>query len=421
MDDFREFAVSGLFPICVAETDADLTAASESIPPFFPSPTPGDIGGEDDSDRDSEGSVLPSDPNTPQDVQGGEEEDGQEGTAAESENADQNEAAEGEASDDEEVLTEEAAPTDQVPEYTEITQTPEPLPVEPPEANELGFVPGLLIGALAGCIVGAGIGWLVSRLRKKGGASKKGKDKVQVVTLQGVGARENQQDSLAASDPERYSEQGVLLCVADGMGGLRNGGMISRTAVTTVMSKFAALDKTDPERMLAALVQSATSAVNMVLSPDYGSGGTTLVIGYAKDGVFYYAAVGDSRICLCRDGKLIHLNRPHVFEDELLLRYINGEISYDSARNYEKRGALTSYLGMGKLKYADIPAYHIPIRAGDRIVLMSDGVFNTLSDEEIAGIVEGPCKSAPAMLNREIEKKHTRFQDNYSVVILAVD
>ena len=421
MADFSEFTVSGLLPICMAETGADSPAVSEPDPPFLPPPKPGEIGEEENPNPDSEGSLQPSDPNAPQPVEGEDGEDGQEGAPADTGSDEQDEESQGEVSGDEETSTEEAVPTEELPELTEETQTPEPLPVEPPEPAGLGFVPGLLIGALAGCLLGAGIAWLVSKLRGKGRTSKKGADKMQVVTLQGVGARENQQDSLAASDPELYAEQGVLLCVADGMGGLRNGGMVSRTAVSTVMSKFAVLDKKDPDRMIAALVQSATSAVNMVLSPDYGSGGTTLLLGYAKDGVFYFAAVGDSRICLYRDGKLIHLNRPHVFEDELLLRYINGEISYDSARKYEKRGALTSYLGMGKLKYADVPAYHFPIQSGDRFILMSDGIFNTLSDEEIAEIVGGPCKSVPAMLNREIEKKHTRFQDNYSAVVLAVD
>jgi serine/threonine protein phosphatase PrpC len=424
MADFRAFAVSGLLPICMAETDAELAAISEPVSPFSPPPTPGDIEKGENPAPDSEGSLQPSDPNalpeTPGE-QGAEGAEGQEGAAADTESDEQNEQPQDEAADAEDTSTEEAVPTEEVPQYTEETQVPEPPLTEPPEPEGLGFVPALLIGALAGCLVGAGICWIISRLRGKGRASKNGRNKLQVVTLQVVGARENQQDSLAATDPELYSEQGVLLCVADGMGGLRNGGMVSRTAVSTVMSKFAVLDKTDPERMIAALVQSATSAVNMVLSPDYGSGGTTLLIGFVKDGLFYYAAVGDSRICLYRDGKLIHLNRPHVFEDELLLRYINGEISYDSARNYEKRGALTSYLGMGKLKYADIPAYHIPIRSGDRFVLMSDGIFNTLSDEEIAGIIGGRSDNVPAMLNREIEKKHTRFQDNYSAVVLAVD
>ena len=416
MSELSEFAFSGLPPVCMAVPEGETQVTEKPGNSDMEVPGAGTYGNGNGQPFDSGGSFEPVDPSSPEGIPG---EDGQDGSA---EDAADNVQAE-DTQDETEVSTSDSTEQDtseQQTEYIEVTGTPEPTPV-PPEPQGPGFMPGLLIGVLAGCIIGGGVSWFLSRTRKKNRVPKTGKFRMQVVTLQGVGARENQQDSLAASDPELYAEQGVLICVADGMGGLKNGGMVSRTAVSTVMSKFAALDKTDPERLVAALAQSATSAVNMVLSPDYGSGGTTLMIGYVKDGLFNYVSVGDSRICLYRDNKLIHLNRPHVFEDELLLRYINGEISYDSARNYEKRGALTSYLGMGKLKYADIPSYHIRIRSGDRIILMSDGIFNTLSDEEIEHILESPIKNVTGMMNKEIEKKHARFQDNYSAVVLAVD
>ena len=173
--------------------------------------------------------------------------------------------------------------------------------------------------------------------------------------------------------------------------------------------------------MVAAMVQNATIAVNRLLSPNFGSGGTTLLIGYAREGKFYCASVGDSRICLVREGKLIHLNRPHVLEDELILHYVNGEISYDDARNYQKKGGLTSYLGMGALKYVDFPLYHSSILKGDRFVLMSDGVFGTLSDEELVKVFSRKPKSISAALNKEIEKKQKRFQDNYSAAVIVVE
>ena len=415
MVEFLTFAQYGLAPICMAETGGDQTDNEATPPPYPTDPSYGRGGRDGNHPAPSEGNIQPQDPQAPQEgVEGDVSDENTEGEA----DTQPEEAVE----DDSETGDAESILNEPYPELVTETQQPEPIPPEPTEPDGPGFLPGLLIGALAGVLMGAGVAWLLSSVRRaKKHTDKAGKGTLQVVTLQGVGARENQQDSLAASDPNLYAEQGVLLCVADGMGGLKNGGMVSRTAVSTVMSKFATLDKTDPDRMIAALVQSATSAVNMVLSPDYGSGGTTLLLGYVKDGLFSYAAVGDSRICLYRDEKLIHLNRPHVFEDELLLRYINGEISYDSARTYEKRGALTSYLGMGKLKYADIPSYHIPIRSGDRFILMSDGIFNTLSDEEIAAVIQNSPRSIPAMLNKEIERKHTRFQDNYSAVVLAVD
>lgn len=279
-------------------------------------------------------------------------------------------------------------------------------------------IPWALLGGLIGCALGiAGWNLLGKAVRSR---VKNNPKSMVVLTLQGLGARENQQDSLAATEPERYPEQGTLLCLADGMGGLKNGSMVSRAAVTAVINKFETEDKSDPERLVASLVQSATNAVNMLLSPNFCSSGTTLLIGYVREGKFYCASVGDSRICLLRDGKMIHLNRPHIYEDELMLHYFNGEASYNNVRNYEKKGGLTSFLGMGPLKYVDFPTYHVSIQRGDRFVLMSDGVFNTLSDEELAKILNKKPKTITNQLNKAIEEKKKRFQDNYSAAIIVV-
>lgn len=273
----------------------------------------------------------------------------------------------------------------------------------------------ILIAALIGCLGGILLSKAYRRLSGSGIFQIR---RMQVVTLQGLGARENQQDCLAATDPKLYREQGVLLCLADGMGGLRDGSLISHTAVSAVTSKFPTIDKNDPFHTVAGLVQSANSAVNMMVSPNYGTGGTTLLIGYVKDGRFYFASVGDSRICLYREGKLTRLTRPHTLGEELLVHHVNGDISYEQVKSYEKNGALTSYLGMGKLKYVDIPQYSMEIHQKDRFILMSDGIFNALSDEEIADVVRRNPRAISKTMNKKIEEKGVRFQDNYSAVIL---
>jgi serine/threonine protein phosphatase PrpC len=107
-------------------------------------------------------------------------------------------------------------------------------------------------------------------------------------------------------------------------------------------------------------------------------------------------------------------------EEELIVHHVNGEISYEQVKGYNKNGALTSYLGMGKLKYADIPQYSIEIHRRDRFILMSDGIFNALSDEEIADVVRRNPKAISKTMNKKIQEKGVRFQDNYSAVILIV-
>ena len=295
-----------------------------------------------------------------------------------------------------------------------------PVPVSVSDKQEgiisaFGFVGGLLIGACAGAILCALIKKLISGIKKSGkGLHMEG------VVIQGLGGRETQQDTIYLSDTKQYPKQGLLMVVADGMGGLQNGGFLSRAAASAAASTFAKTPKSDPERLVITMVQNATNAVNVLLTPNYGAGGTTLIVAMIYMGTLYFASVGDSRLCLYRDGELIRLNRTHVFEEELLLRSINGDMSYDAARTYEKKGALTSYLGMGPLKYFDFPMYHIPLKKGDKVIAMSDGIFNTLTDEEIGATISKKTEVAAEELKKKVEKKQQRYQDNYSAVLVAV-
>ena len=247
---------------------------------------------------------------------------------------------------------------------------------------------------------------------------------VAIEKLHEQGQRKSQQDSFFVSPeedafPRERIEQGpgVLAVVGDGMGGLSNGDQVSQTAVTAIANSFASLQGS-PEEVLLTLLTRANLAVNDMLGPDgLYSGGSTLVMALLREGRFYCLSVGDSRICLCRDGALFRLNREHVFRDELYLRAVNGETSVAEAMSHPQSAGLTSFLGMGQLKYADLPAQSIPIRPGDVFILMSDGVYNALSEEELTGLlVRGP--GAAEAIRAAIQEKDYSNQDNYTAVIL---
>ena len=289
--------------------------------------------------------------------------------------------------------------------------------VEPPPPSPGGFWPGLALGLVVG---GALCAVLLTLLRRKLRGGKPVR-RLRCETVQGLGARKDQQDSFFLSDETAYGQMGLLACVADGMGGLANGAEVSRIAAADIGDVFRAASALEPERLMVTLVLNANASVNQKISPNFGSSGSTLVLGYVRDSALYLASVGDSRICLCRDGALTPLNRPHVFEQELLLHHINGNLSYDQAMGYDNKGALTSYLGMGVLKYADLPRKPIPLRRGDRIILMSDGVFNTLTDKEIIQALYKKPGRIGEELRQRVEAKKMPYQDNFTAVVLVAE
>ncbi len=233
------------------------------------------------------------------------------------------------------------------------------------------------------------------------------------------GARSGQQDSFAVSPESLMETHGLLTVVADGMGGLSDGDKVSQTVVSTMVHEFL-YSEANTEKLLLHLAQKANHSVNQLLGDSgRGKSGSTMVAGLIRDGLFYYLSVGDSRICLFRDGELLQLNREHIYAHELALKAMNNNENLEAVCSNPDVSGLTSYMGMGKLKYADIPAQPVKICRGDKFILMSDGVYNALDSGEISDCLMNDPETAAQLIDEKIRNKAFRNQDNYTAVILS--
>lgn len=275
---------------------------------------------------------------------------------------------------------------------------------------------GLLAGLLAALAAAAVSAWLRKRKAKPDPVQAPWSGAVTVEKLHEQGARPGQQDSFFVSPAEEAA--GLLAVVADGMGGLSDGDKVSQTAVSAMAQAFYHARGT-PQQVLVQLAEQANTAVNRLLGDDgvYRSG-STLTAGLIREGAFHCLSIGDSRICLYRQGILYQLNREHVYRNELYLSYINGEETLEGAVTHPKGAGLSSFLGMGRLKYIDLPAEPVAIRPGDRFVLMSDGVYNALTPQELTAALSKEAGQTAQALNEAIRAKGYQNQDNYTAVIL---
>src|SRR5262245_43618714 len=98
-------------------------------------------------------------------------------------------------------------------------------------------------------------------------------------------------------DPAERERRGVLLAVADGMGGSRAGEVASRLAVETVLKAWREAPGGDVLADLHGAVEAANRVVHgeSVAHPDMSGMGTTCTAVVVRDGSAYYAHVGDSR------------------------------------------------------------------------------------------------------------------------------
>jgi len=253
---------------------------------------------------------------------------------------------------------------------------------------------------------------------------------LRIGSLQHIGARENQQDSFGTSDLSDHElclERGFLAVVTDGMGGLKGGATFSSQAVNIFLHHFTASDLQlrgltpgSPAEVLMGLLAEANAHILRVKDDcDFPSGGSTLVSVVISGTSLYFISVGDSRIYLLRGGALIQLSREHVYSVELDDQAIRGELTFDAARADSQRRALTSYLGMERLALIDRNVRPVRLLPKDYVLLMTDGVFGTLAEDEIAATVFGSAAESAGRLERAVLDKGKSNQDNFTAIIIG--
>lgn len=238
--------------------------------------------------------------------------------------------------------------------------------------------------------------------------------------MMNIGRRLEQQDSIAVSDwtnTALCTQRGILLTLADGMGGMNNGAEVSELLVNTMQDAFRTSPvDAEPERWLLELLGEANQEVNRFLEGKAPSG-STLVAALIHDGKLSFVTVGDSRIYLARGGGLIPLNRIHSYGYKLDLMLLKDILPAAALATHPQRPALTSYVGMGDLESVDRNSVPITLLPGDAIILLSDGVFSSLSDEEMASCLCSSADISAIRMERMVLSKNLPHQDNFSAII----
>ncbi|HUQ91416.1 MAG TPA: protein phosphatase 2C domain-containing protein [Bryobacteraceae bacterium] len=244
---------------------------------------------------------------------------------------------------------------------------------------------------------------------------------------QHIGSRQQQQDAFGFSNlaNEAFRKHaGMLAVVADGMGGMANGDAASRCALKAFLQAYESKTEAEdiPDALLRA-IHKANSAVYQ-LALEMGSAddmGTTLVAVAVKNDRMHWISAGDSAIFLYRDSEFTALNAPHIYGAELDEKVSQGAMTRADAMAHPEREALTSFLGMERLSVVDRSIRALALREHDVILLASDGLFKTLSLDQMAEAMQGDAQEmSEALVNRTIAaaKQH---QDNVTVVAISAE
>ena len=206
---------------------------------------------------------------------------------------------------------------------------------------------------------------------------------------------------------------GQLLVVADGISGQPGSTIASQIGVGTVaryvlnaMPWFLSLnhdhDNHQQEHLLAAVSEVQSAIVDEAgRSPEFNGMGTTLTMAYIMWPRLFVVNVGDSRCYLLRSGELQQLTRDQTVAQEMVDL---GELSQARSELSPLRKVLVSSAGQD-------PAFLHPevskteLKAGDRILVCTNGLTSQVSDSKIAAILgeaatpDAACSSLVATAN----------------------
>ena len=201
-----------------------------------------------------------------------------------------------------------------------------------------------------------------------------------------------------------------LFVVCDGVGGLPNGALASKTAVDSIISNFSMISSIEPEIHLRSTMKKAQKAV-MKANPK--PLGTTVVALYLVDGTAYTAWCGDSRIYHFRKNILHWVSQDHnILHDILNKGKSRGNI-------FMNPQALNRFFGREFEVESDY--YSFSVKAGDCLLICSDGLSNFLMEPDIIhAITNNSPQDASDLMERKLLTEKIGAPDNFTWFIIQI-
>ena len=239
--------------------------------------------------------------------------------------------------------------------------------------------------------------------------------KTWAITDVGLVRKENQ-------DTYRIARNGGVCVVCDGMGGAAGGRIASTLAAETYVAELDKVLKPDmtPEQLREAssyAVAMANQAVENRAMEDaeLSNMGTTLVSAIAYEGGTVVTNIGDSRAYYITEAGITRITKDHSLVESMV---DHGDITADEARHHPNRNLITRALGRDTNAACD--GYIRPMEKGDYILLCTDGLVNTVTDQELLfEIIHGQGEDTCLSRLMEIAKSQGA-PDNVTAVLMRM-
>ena len=220
------------------------------------------------------------------------------------------------------------------------------------------------------------------------------------------GLRPENEDFVGAVTPEGapLAAKGLLLAIADGVGGHARGREAAEYSVRGLLADyFSTPDTWSVEKSLDIVIGALNRwlLAQSAKSREYAGMATTLTALVLRGRRYHVAHIGDSRAYLLREGELCRLTEDHTWEHPELSNVLHRAVGLDAqlAVDYDD----------GEMA------------AGDRFVLLTDGVWGALGDGGIVDILQRHAGAEDAADVLTLEALARGATDNCTALVANVE
>lgn len=235
--------------------------------------------------------------------------------------------------------------------------------------------------------------------------------KFSVYQISRQGGRDRNEDRMGYA----YTRESGLFVLADGMGGHPEGAMAAQLALQTFSAYFqktaTPIVKEVPEFLSSALMAAHHQIIRYAAEKGMlDTPRTTIVAAVMERGQMHWVHCGDSRLYIVRRRELLTRTRDHS--------YMEQQAHLGRATENINRNILFTCLGSPAKPVFDLSG-PVTLEQGDRILLCSDGLWGTVSDDEItAGLAAQPLEqSVPDLVETALKRGGPRC-DNVTVLAM---
>lgn len=211
----------------------------------------------------------------------------------------------------------------------------------------------------------------------------------------------------------------VLMAVADGMGGHRNGEVASSIAISHIGKRFADISSVGTKEDAINFIKEIVSEANVLIykhtnnHPESVGMGTTIVLAILTNNFLLFGNIGDSSGYVIKNDKIHKVTTDHTLVN-LLVK--SGELTKEEAKEHPRKNVLMKALGATNTVEMDVISIDEEV---DGILLCSDGLTNMLTDEQITKVLNENIPIDEKLKKLVIKCNNRGGTDNISIAYLV--